>query len=596
MNIDSHIALKNARDKLLSQFDNNGLCQGELSASALATATAIIALNMYDRDRYQSLIKGGLDWLTANQNADGGFGDTDRSLSNISTTILCYCAFRLDSHYQDNILRIEKWLTDHAGGLDDACLTSAIEKRYGKDRTFAVPIMSMCAIAGIIQGNKPWQAVRQLPFELAVVPNRIFKLLKLPVVSYALPALIAIGIARHKNQPTMNPLVRLIRNITCSRALRKLAKVQPANGGFLEAVPLTAFVAMNLIAAGLTAANGIVDKCIDFITAGIRPDGSWPIDTSLNLWLTTLAVNSLSGDLPAATAKKVKANLLELQYKQVHPYINAEPGGWAWCDSVGGTPDADDTAGSLIALANLIDKDCPDPAEIAAGINGVRWLLGLQNKDGGMPTFCKGSGKLPFDRGGCDLSAHALSAWMLWNQYMPDNISNRIAKATDKALNFLKNNQHRDGYWLALWFGNQFTPDETNPNYGTARVLLALADFRDKSGVNDMIDGSLGWLLANQNSNGSFAGVKGGPGTVEETAVVCQALGKLNDGDDEQIQDALDRGLSWLKTATADGQNFEPSPIGFYFAKLWYYEKLYPLIFSVAAFRQSQDQTWKSEI
>jgi len=26
-----------------------------------------------------------------------------------------------------------------------------------------------------------------------------------------------------------------------------------------------------------------------------------------------------------------------------------------------------------------------------------------------------------------------------------------------------------------------------------------------------------------------------------------------------------------------------PSPIGFYFAKLWYYEKLYPMIFATGA-------------
>jgi squalene-hopene/tetraprenyl-beta-curcumene cyclase len=31
----------------------------------------------------------------------------------------------------------------------------------------------------------------------------------------------------------------------------------------------------------------------------------------------------------------------------------------------------------------------------------------------------------------------------------------------------------------------------------------------------------------------------------------------------------------------------EPSPIGFYFAKLWYYEKLYPLIFTVSALGQA---------
>jgi squalene-hopene/tetraprenyl-beta-curcumene cyclase len=35
--------------------------------------------------------------------------------------------------------------------------------------------------------------------------------------------------------------------------------------------------------------------------------------------------------------------------------------------------------------------------------------------------------------------------------------------------------------------------------------------------------------------------------------------------------------------AVESGRFREPSPIGFYFAKLWYFEKLYPLIFTVAA-------------
>jgi squalene-hopene/tetraprenyl-beta-curcumene cyclase len=35
--------------------------------------------------------------------------------------------------------------------------------------------------------------------------------------------------------------------------------------------------------------------------------------------------------------------------------------------------------------------------------------------------------------------------------------------------------------------------------------------------------------------------------------------------------------------AVESGRFRDPSPIGFYFAKLWYYEKLYPLIFTVAA-------------
>ena len=32
-----------------------------------------------------------------------------------------------------------------------------------------------------------------------------------------------------------------------------------------------------------------------------------------------------------------------------------------------------------------------------------------------------------------------------------------------------------------------------------------------------------------------------------------------------------------------DGTWTQPAPIGFYFAKLWYYERLYPMVFTVAA-------------
>ena len=42
-------------------------------------------------------------------------------------------------------------------------------------------------------------------------------------------------------------------------------------------------------------------------------------------------------------------------------------------------------------------------------------------------------------------------------------------------------------------------------------------------------------------------------------------------------------GTAWLVQHTHGGQEFPPSPIGLYFARLWYFEKLYPLIFAVSA-------------
>ena len=106
--------------------------------------------------------------------------------------------------------------------------------------------------------------------------------------------------------------------------------------------------------------------------------------------------------------------LLACQHRQVHPFTGAAPGGWGWTDLSGAVPDADDTPGALLALAAWRDApscSAADRARIdAAAAAGIGWLLDLQNRDGGWPTFCRGWGQLPFDRSGADLTAHALRA------------------------------------------------------------------------------------------------------------------------------------------------------------------------------------------
>src|SRR5215212_9251931 len=95
-------ALGKVRDALLGERTRDGHWVGELSSSALSTATAVFALHELSRLPLSSsriggldaLIRNGVQWLIANQNADGGWGDTIRSISNISTTVLCWSALR----------------------------------------------------------------------------------------------------------------------------------------------------------------------------------------------------------------------------------------------------------------------------------------------------------------------------------------------------------------------------------------------------------------------------------------------------------------------------------------------------------------------
>ena len=256
-------ALRRARGGLFRHWDNRGFWKSGLSASALSTATAVSAFSLV----YKHLLNGGMDsesacrrsthslsdeelaamkslvvraddWLVDRQNEDGGWGDTDRSRSNIATTVLVKSALLLANYVYDNgnvdislngpggadpqrrgspgshrrsspyhdsivagwsmdtLAKTDLYIRRH-GGID------GIKKRYGEDQTFSAPILTNAALAGFV----PWSEVPVLPFDLASFPQAFFRFLRMPVVSYAIPALVAIGQCKFHHCPTSNIFV-----------------------------------------------------------------------------------------------------------------------------------------------------------------------------------------------------------------------------------------------------------------------------------------------------------------------------------------------------------------------------------------------------
>lgn len=603
-----HAALTSARRRLLDARAGASHWTGRLSSSALSTATAVCALRDVsasepgeEAERWRELASRGLLWLAEKQKPDGGWGDTTASFSNISTTALCWAAFAgAEASHPETVGRCERWLSSQAGGLEREQLAAAIRARYGKDHTFSVPILTALALSGRLgDDGAAWDSIPQLPFELAACPHAWFAALRLPVVSYALPALIAIGQVRHRRRPSRNPLLRLVRNAVSERTLRKLLAIQPASGGYLEATPLTSFVVMSLVGAGLVD-HAVVAHGVEFLVRSVRDDGSWAIDTDLATWTTTLSVRALGEcegvdpGLSPDEASDVLAWLLQQQYRVTHPYTQAAPGGWAWTDLPGGVPDADDTPGALLALAQLGQ----DERIVRATAAGVRWLLDLQNGDGGIPTFCRGWGALPFDQSSPDLTAHTLRAWRVAGERIGPSFARRIERARRRALAFLRRQQRPDGSWTPLWFGNQHASDEENPVYGTSRVLLALLEeFADgATELESPVSRGVAWLLAAQNEDGGWGGAAGCPSSIEESSLAIEAVAAAaellrsealptshSEASLERMERSLRRGAHYLLAATDMGRRFSPTPIGFYFAKLWYFEELYPLIFATTA-------------
>ena len=88
------------------------------------------------------------------------------------------------------------------------------------------------------------------------------------------------------------------------------------------------------------------------------------------------------------------------------------------------------------------------------------------------------------------------------------------------------------------------------------------------------------WIESNIGKDGGWGGWDGrGESNVEETALAVDAML----GRDEPWRSTLVAGLDWLMRAVETNRYLAPTPIGFYFAKLWYYEKLYPVVFTVTA-------------
>jgi len=579
-------------ERLAAERGDRPYWLGRLADSALATATAVTALHLADPTANASRVQRGLAWLAADRNDDGGWGDSPESISNPSCTALVLSAYRICGRPEDAAGQAH---LDSTGGL------AAIPERYGSDRTFSAPILTHAALAGLVD----WSEIPALPLELAALPRWTFRLGPMPVVSYALPALIAIGLAHLTTRPPRNLLIRLLRRAVTGRILRRLEAIQPASGGFLAAAPLTSFVAMCLIAAGRDD-HPVTRRAVAFLGAAQRECGAWAVDENLSVWNTTMAVNGLgAGDADT------RAWLLAQQNRARHPYTNSPPGGWGWSHLPGSVPDADDTAGALLALAHL--PACAESA--AAAADGLRWLAGLQNRDGGWPTFCRGWGKLPFDRSAPDLTAHALRAvavtaggmasrhnegrrglrnevtqprrshtWL--RRYAPQTtaphmLRDRADRAIKAGLGYLTRTQRPDGSWLPLWFGSQHTADQTNPVFGTARVLAAWRDL-------DLMDApparsARAYLMDAACPEGGWGAAADAPATIEETAV---ALDALADAETLSQDSPVRRGTDWLARRIADGGLDEPSPIGLYFARLWYHERMYPISLSAAALRR----------
>jgi squalene-hopene/tetraprenyl-beta-curcumene cyclase len=259
------------------------------------------------------------------------------------------------------------------------------------------------------------------------------------------------------------------------------------------------------------------------------------------------------------------------------------PGGWAFEFDNDNYPDTDDTAEVVLALRRVA---LPAAEAKPAIERGLRWLAGMQSKDGGWGAFDADNtralvNKLPFcdfgaviDPPSADVTAHIIEAFAAEGQ--GDH------PAVRRGVVWLLRAQETDGSWFGRWGANYI--------YGTGAVVPALI----AAGVRPSkpaIRRAVTWLEVHQNQDGGWgedlrsyddASLAGqGASTASQTAWALLAL--LAAG--EQHGAAAKRGICWLaRTQRADGGWDEPQFTGTGFPGDFYINyHLYRLAFPLSA-------------
>ncbi|GHT18302.1 Squalene--hopene cyclase [Planctomycetales bacterium] len=374
---------------------------------------------------------------------------------------------------------------------------------------------------------------------------------------------------------------------------RGSVRIQPCKSPVWD----TALTLKALMLGGLTATHPAVRKGVQWVRSR-HIGGQWGVGSGE--W----RVGDTSGKDSKYTALSTNTN----------NFSPLPPGAWCFEFNNAFYPDCDDTAMALMVLAGRFDEartgglppdlrltvgesaesmdeakqNILDVADTSAALDsGLRWLLAMQNKDGGWGAFDKDNNKeflckVPFadhnamiDPSTPDLTGRVMES--LGRLGFRLGLNPEI----DKVVAYMKKEQQADGSWFGRWGVNYI--------YGTWQALTGLSAVGVSADDPAIIAGA-NWLLAHQHPGGGWGespdsyqdpSLRGrGNPTASQTAWAVMGLIAAGRIDDPAVQ----RGIRFLLDRQRDdGTWYEPEftgtgfPLVFYL-KYHYYSVYFPLM------------------
>jgi squalene-hopene/tetraprenyl-beta-curcumene cyclase len=607
--------LQRATDHLLGLQNPAGWWQGELETNVTMDAEDLLLRHFLGILTPEVASEAAI-WIRSQQRADGTWANFYGGPGDLGTTVEAYVALRLAGDEPDapHMARAAEWIRGRGGVSATRVFTRiwlALSGRWSWDDIPVIPPEVIYLPSWFPLNIYDWGCwARQTLVALAVVasfkPSRPLPF-DIPELHAAVPGKPPKADQQDFWSLTFNNLDKVLHKLekrvpgrARRAALRRCADWiiarQEADGCWGGIQPPWVYSIMGLHLLGFGLDHPVIAKAISGLDRfTIRDEKGRRLEACQSpVWDTVLVMTGLAdaGLPPEHPALVSSANwVLDEEIRQKGDWQVRRPGtpagGWAFEFDNDNYADTDDTAEVILALRRAEIPGRTGTDSRAAIERGLRWLEGMQCKDGGWGAFDADNtrelvNKLPFcdfgaviDPPSADVTAHIVEA------FAAEGRQNETA--CRRGVIWLLKNQEPDGSWFGRWGANYV--------YGTGAAVPALIAAGVKA-HKPPIRRAVAWLEARQNADGGWgedmrsyddpAQWNGqGDSTASQTAWALLAL--LAAG--EQGGEAAERGVRWLaQTQLADGSWDEPQFTGTGFPRDFYLNyHLYRLAFPVSA-------------